>query len=189
MAAKVGFVGMRLAVLALAAATACDRGNDSFSVPPLTGGTKRFAIPTDGNVPDSGTALEWERFAIVGHGVVLDSRTGLEWTSRDHFQSLVWDDADRYCRELRQGERAGWRLPELGELQTLYDKHANQPCGHRWCRLDSAISLADPYVWSAWGPLPGIPTYLDFTSGTRFSPGPSVLRRVLCVRQPLRRRD
>ena len=161
-------VGPRLIVLALAMATACDRGADASGVP---------------NAPDSRTGLEPRRFATVGDGVVLDSRTGLEWTSRDYLASLAWDDADRYCRELSRGERGGWRLPEIGELRILYDKQADQGCGDRRCRLDPAISLAGPYVWSASSVSPGITTYIDFSAGTTFSPGPSILRRVICVRQ------
>ena len=182
MSMKVRLIGNRLAVLALLAATACDRVAHSSGAPPLAAGTN----PTlaDGIVLDSGTGLESERFATVGDGVVLDSRTGLEWTSRDHFQSLAWYDADRYCRELTQGERSGWRLPEIDELRALYDKHADQGCGDRRCRLDPAVSLAGPYVWSAAAPSPGVRTYLDFTVGTSLSPGSSILRRVICVRQP-----
>ena len=177
---EIAIVGIGLAVLALIAVTACDRGADAST---LAAGTNGFATIGDGFVLDSRTGLEPERFATVGDGVVLDSRTGLEWTSRDHLRSLAWDDADRYCRELSQGERTGWRLPEIGELRILYDKHAEQACGDRRCRLDPAVSLADPYVWSASSVSPGIPTYIDFSAGTSFSPGRSILRRVLCVRQ------
>jgi len=180
---KIATVSIRLAVLALVAATACDRGADSSGAQPLEAETKRFVTVGDGVAPDSRTGLEPARFATVADGVVLDSRTGLEWTSRDQFQSLDWDDAVRSCRELSRGERADWRLPEIGELQILYDKHADEGCGDRRCRLDPAVSLAGPYVWSASSVSPGIPTYIDFSAGTRFSPGRGILRRVLCVRQ------
>jgi hypothetical protein len=175
--------GTRLVILALVAATAYDCGADSPGAPTLTAATRRFATFGEGVDTDARTGLEPDRFATVGDGVVLDSETGLEWTSRDHLRSLTWHDADRYCRELLQGQRAGWRLPEIGELQLLYDKRADQGCGYRRCRLDPAVSLADPYVWSASSASPGVPTYMDFSSGTRLSPGPAVPRRVICVRQ------
>ena len=134
MSMNLAVVGSRLIVLALAAATACDRSADASGVPTLAAETNRFATLGDGSTPDSRTGLEPRRFATVGDGIVLDSRTGLEWTSRDYLASLAWDDADRYCRELSWGERGGWRLPEIGELRMLYDKQADQGCGDRRCR-------------------------------------------------------
>ena len=153
-----------MAVSLLVAVTACGQGSDTSGDPAST--------------------APRERFATSGDGVVLDSRTSLEWTARDHDESLVWEDADRHCRELRQGGRAGWRLPEIGELQALYDEHAGQRCGDQRCRLDPAISLAGPYVWSASVRTPGTRFYLDFMTGTSLSPrpNPKLVRRVLCVR-------
>jgi Protein of unknown function (DUF1566) len=155
----------RLAVSLLFAATACGPGTDSPGTPT--------------------PAAPGQRFVTTGGGVVRDSRTGLEWTNRDHDRSLAWEDADRHCRELKQGGRPGWRLPEIGELQALYDEHADQPCGHWRCHLDPAISLAGPYVWSASMRGPVTRFYLDFISDTKLSPNisPKLVRRVLCVRQ------
>jgi hypothetical protein len=172
-----------LAVLALVAATACGGGTDASGAPTAAASPKHLATVGDALVPESRTGLEPKRFATVSDGVVLDSRTDLEWTSRDYLQSLAWDDADRYCRELALGGRAGWRLPELCELRILYDKRADQGCGDRRCRLDPAVSLASPYVWSASLSSPGMPIYFDFTAGTSLSPGPNIVRRVICVRQ------
>lgn len=154
-----------VAVWLLVAAAACGEGTD-------TPGASTPAAPQG-------------RFTKAGDGVVLDSRTGLEWTARDHDQSLAWEDADRHCRELRQDGRAGWRLPEIGELQALYDKQAGQRCGDQRCRLDPAISLAGPYVWTATVRFPGTRFYLDFMTGTSLSPvpNPKLVRRVLCTRQ------
>jgi uncharacterized protein DUF1566 len=149
----------------LVAATACGHGDDSS-------GTPTRAAPRD-------------HLVAVADGVVLDPRTGLEWTSRDHDQSLAWDDADRHCRGLSRGERTDWRLPEIGELQALYDKRSDEPCGDRMCHLDPAIRLRGPYVWSASTRGPGTRFYFDFTSATSLSPGtpPTLVRRVLCVRR------
>ena len=125
-------------------------------------------------------------FVPAAEGVVLDQRTGLEWTSRDHDQSLSWDDADRHCRELAIGERRGWRLPELIELEGIYDARIDASCGDRQCRLDPVIRLGGPYVWTVTTRGPGTRFYFDFSYGTSFSPGtpPTLVRRVLCVRAP-----
>ena len=156
---------MRLAVSLLLAATACGHGHDSSRAPTRD-------APRD-------------RLVAVGDGVVLDARTGLEWTSRDHEQSLAWEEADRHCRGLSRGARADWRLPEIGELQALYDRGADEPCGDQRCHLDPAIRLAGPYVWSASTRRPGTRFYFDFATATSLSPdiGPRLVRRVLCVRQ------
>ena len=123
-------------------------------------------------------------FVPAAEGVVLDQRTGLEWTSHDHQQSLNWDDADRHCHELGVGERRGWRLPELAELEGIYDARIDAPCGDRQCHLDPVIRLGGPYVWTVSMRGPGTRFYFDFSYGTSFSPGtaPTLVRRVLCVR-------
>lgn len=116
--------------------------------------------------------------------VVLDRRTNLEWTRRDHTDALQWEAADAHCRELAIGERRGWRLPEIGELQAIYDPKITEPCGDRACHLDPVIRLRDPYVWSATAREQGTRFYFDVSAGNSFSPGvtPRLVRRVLCVR-------
>ena len=123
-------------------------------------------------------------FVPAAEGVVLDQRTGLEWTSRDSEQALNWDDADRHCHALAIGERRGWRLPELAELEAIYDARIDAPCGNRQCHLDSVIRLGGPYVWTVTTRGPGTRFYFDFSYGTSFSPGPSptLVRRTICVR-------
>jgi Protein of unknown function (DUF1566) len=150
----------------LVATAACGHGNDASGGPPR-------AAPAD-------------RLVAAGDGVVRDSWTGLEWTSRDHDVSLPWEEAARHCRELSRGGRGDWRLPEIGELQALYDARSDEPCGDMRCHLDPAIRLDGPFVWSASARGPGTRFYFDFTSATSLSPGiaPRLVRRVLCVRQP-----
>jgi hypothetical protein len=125
-----------------------------------------------------------ERLGAVESGVVFDSGTGLEWTSRDDDQALAWESAERHCRELALAGRTDWRLPEIAELQALYDKRFAEPCGDRTCHLDPRIHLASPYVWSGTARGPGTRFYFDFSLATSLSPGiaPTLVRRVLCVR-------
>jgi hypothetical protein len=124
-----------------------------------------------------------DRFVRVADGVVLDLRTHLEWTSSDQAQSLSWNDADRLCRGSSRGERTGWRLPEIGELQALYDERFDESCGERRCHLDPAVRLGGPYVWSVSARGVGTRFYFDFDGGSGLSPNivPTLLRRVLCV--------
>ena len=126
-----------------------------------------------------------DRFVAVSAGVVFDRSTGLEWTARDHDDALDWEHADRYCRTLRLGRRARWRLPEIEEIEALYDRRVESRCGERPCHLDPAISLRGPYVWTATSRGEGTRFYFEFTFGNSFSPGtpPTLVRRVLCARQ------
>jgi hypothetical protein len=125
------------------------------------------------------------RFTALDAAVVRDARTGLEWTRRDHAEPLHWTAADQHCRALVAGERRGWRLPEVQELEALYDPGIATPCGGRSpCHLDPAIRLASPYVWSGTARGEGARFYFDFAYGNAFSPGigPTLVRQVLCVR-------
>lgn len=123
------------------------------------------------------------RFTLVDD-VARDARTGLEWTARDHERSLSWDDAYRHCGELTLARHDDWRVPELAELEGIYDPRFDEACGERRCRLDPAIRLGGPYVWSITTRGPGTRFYVDFSYGTSFSPslGPGLVRRTLCVR-------
>jgi hypothetical protein len=150
--------------LALATAAACNGGHDAPST------------PTNAATPD--------RLVVLGNGAVLDPRTRLEWTSRDHERSLPWEEADRYCRGLAASEQREWRLPEITELEALYDSRFDEPCGDRTCHLDPAIRLGGPYVWSVTTRGAGTRFYFDAGYGNSFSPSlsPRLVRRVLCVR-------
>ena len=122
--------------------------------------------------------------SALGDGVARDSRTGLQWMTRDHDASLAWPEADRHCRDLPTGG-GHWRLPEIEELQALYDRASDEPCGAMRCHLDPLIRLGSPYVWSASPRTPGTRFYFDFSTGTSLSPDirPTLVRRVLCVRR------
>jgi hypothetical protein len=124
------------------------------------------------------------RFTLVSADVVHDTRSDLEWTRSDGDRSLAWSAAAAHCPALGLAG-GGWRMPEIAELEALFDKTQRQPCGGLAdCRLDAAIDLTNPYVWSATAPYPRMPFYIDFQFGTKFTPGtpPSLVRRVLCVR-------
>src|SRR5262245_45361810 len=121
-------------------------------------------------IPACAGAQDASRFVAVGDGVVLHTATGLQWTSHDHARALRWGDADRLCHELSLAGRTGWRLPEIGELQALYDERFDEPCGNRRCHLDSAVRLGGPYVWSATERGAGARMYLAFSAGESYSP-------------------
>ena len=126
------------------------------------------------------------RFTPLGADGVRDARTGMVWMSEDTGRSLSWSDAERHCDSLAphlSGE--GWRLPAIDELDSLYDPSTEQPCGETTnCRLDPAIDLSRPYLWSATAPQSDRRVYYDFSLGTQLAPliRPALLRGVLCTR-------
>jgi hypothetical protein len=125
------------------------------------------------------------RFVVTGEGAARDARTGLEWTSDDRGVDLLWHDAEAYCSHLAIRGLADWRLPAIEELRGIYDENASQPCGKdRHCRLDPAIQLTAPYVWTGTENAPHRRVYLDFRLGTSLAPvlKPGLVRRTLCVR-------
>ncbi len=66
-----------------------------------------------------------QRFACVLSGVgVLDRETGLVW-DRNPEADQNWLTAKTGCRNAVIGNRKGWRLPTLSELQTLIDPAAS----------------------------------------------------------------
>jgi hypothetical protein len=70
------------------------------------------------------------RFVILTNfnsDAVRDRETGLVWARRNvaswnfSFLAMSWHDAEASCRLLVVGNRRGWRIPTITELQTLVD--------------------------------------------------------------------
>ena len=64
------------------------------------------------------------RFVILsnfGSDAVLDRETGLVWSRRTVAPEVTESSADALCRSLGMGNRMGWRLPAIAELQSLLD--------------------------------------------------------------------
>lgn len=73
--------------------------------------------------PDSNDDCGSQRFdCVLGGLAVLDRETGLVWQQEQELFGLMsWPEAGIYCRELTIGNRRGFRLPTIHELQTLLD--------------------------------------------------------------------
>jgi len=50
-----------------------------------------------------------------------DPQTGLMWTRKDNGKNVTRQQALDYCQNLNLAGQRDWRLPEIDELQTLYD--------------------------------------------------------------------
>lgn len=60
------------------------------------------------------------RYTIVGDGTVGDTKTGLTWQRTIDTGSYTWANGKNYCAGLSVNG-GGWRLPSVGELQTIVD--------------------------------------------------------------------
>jgi hypothetical protein len=56
-----------------------------------------------------------------------DPSTGLVWATRDSDKDLRWKGSMKYCRSLRMSGFSDWRLPNMAELQGIYDKSVEAP--------------------------------------------------------------
>ena len=128
-------------------------------------------------------------------GYWVDPSTGLMWVGRDNFdRDLNWHRAMKYCHDLQLAGYADWRLPEIGELEGLYDTSANalglagkrNERGATW-HVKGDIFLTGP-SWSATrrrddrGRPAGSALTFRFSDGFRDLYELRVGRRALCVR-------
>lgn len=89
------------------------------------------------------------RFVDAGDGTVTDSYRRLQWTKTDSGREMSWEEALAWCRDLRRGGHADWRLPTHYELWTkLY--MGLQP-GGKWApeRRVAPFEWTGDFYWSA----------------------------------------
>ncbi len=56
---------------------------------------------------------------------------------------MNWDDAVKYCKNLKEGKHNDWRLPDIDELRTLVQKHPGTQTGGSCPISERAGKLAD----------------------------------------------
>jgi len=59
-----------------------------------------------------------ERFVDNGDGTVTDTKRQLMWQKGDNGEQVTFENAQRYCKNLRLGGYGDWRLPEPEERDT-----------------------------------------------------------------------
>ncbi len=79
--------------------------------------------------------MKWMMGAALLLCAAAEARAdGLRWAGRDSGRDIAWEDAKAYCA----GKGAGWRLPEIGELETLFGG-----------ALPAKLHLSGSWFWSA----------------------------------------
>ena len=142
--------------------------------------------------------------ATQTHDYWTDPATNLMWTAKDNGKDISWKNAIKYCRKLSLAGYTGWRMPNMDELEGIYDKNVNSPglmgvemyhnvhpatwhvkgniflTGIQWSTLQRIGDRGKPsaYVY-----------HVDFNEGIESDdptgwPYGYVGRRVLCVRGP-----
>jgi hypothetical protein len=121
--------------------------------------------------PNAAPMCYKERFKVNGDEV-SDAATSLIWKRQPEIGRFNWESAKGQCM-------GGWRLPSIGELQSIVDDSKSNPA------IDNAFGtqLLD-YFWSS-SPLAGSPSLawaVDFSTGGTGGSGVGDAYRVRCVR-------
>jgi hypothetical protein len=130
-------------------------------------------------------------------GFWTDPSTRLMWTARDNGRDVGWKKAMKYCGDLRLAGFSDWRLPNMAELQPIFDSSATAPglagpskkpwtdtwhvkgnlflTGNQWSSNRRTDDRGRPsgYAW-----------YFDFNSGKPNDDELFYSARALCVRGP-----
>jgi hypothetical protein len=59
-----------------------------------------------------------ERFVDNGDGTITDTRRKIMWQKGDNGKEVTFENAEQYCKTLRLGGYADWRLPNPDERDT-----------------------------------------------------------------------
>ncbi len=69
-------------------------------------------------LPRSSAVVVGKRFVDNGDGTVTDTRRNLMWQKGDNGKEVSFEEAENYCKSLRLGGHADWRLPDPDERDT-----------------------------------------------------------------------
>jgi len=120
-------IGLRFSLILIAAV-----------ILPLLSGP-RMAEPVERmefRVQESFIVAAGERFVDNGDGTVTDTRRKLMWQKGDNGKEVTFEEAQEYCKTLRLGSYADWRLPKSDERETavvmalMLPKHSRDAHAH-----------------------------------------------------------
>lgn len=119
-----------------------------------------YATPSwDQHLP---AATRFVVLANFNNDAVLDRETGLVWQrSPDQSLQIDWTPSVGLCWTATTGNRGGWRLPSVEEIESLMDPNTFlPPAGHPFIGISSALGFWTATTW------PSDPTLaLNFVTG------------------------
>lgn len=128
---------------------------------------------TEGKVPDNNFT--------DGSSVIHDSSTQLMWQNRALPVFFTWADALTYCENLDYSDYDDWRLPNINELQSIYDYTAFSPATNPFF-ITTMVPM--PFFWSSTtNPADSTTAMLGMfgNAGTEYSVKTDIYN-VMCVR-------
>ena len=84
-----------------------------------------------------------DRLQIVDDDTAKDTLTNLVWQRSDDGQTRSWEQAQQYCADLVLAGKTDWRLPTIGQLQTIVDHTTWNPA-----ISTEVFSAQSTYYWS-----------------------------------------
>ena len=130
----------------------------------------------------------------LAQGIWTDPDTGLMWTIRGDDYNVYWKRAEHFCQTLSRAGHADWRLPTIGELESLYDSNPDHERTFRWnlehyhYRMKAEITLTRTIVWSGTFEQAGSKKawVIDFSDGSKTVSDSftGFGYEALCVRRP-----
>ena len=87
-----------------------------------------------------------DRFLNNRDGTVTDTKTGLMWAAMENGIPINWQNSLLYCQNYSGGSHTDWRMPTLGELESLYDPGAKNKRGYHVTKL---IETSAQSLWAS----------------------------------------
>ena len=111
--------------------------------------------------------------------VVEDTQRGLQWQDDALSATMNHAAAQKYCKELRLGNAANWRLPLLEELKTIVGNSGESPTIKQ-----EFLHTAPQGYWclETFEGYPGFAWMIHFRTGNAYKYAKSTPIHVRCVR-------
>jgi len=118
---------------------------------------------------------------LISSDIVVQNKTGLSWQDNRSATSekVTYEEAEKFCGNLKAGKYNDWRIPTLKELSSIVDYTKYDPA-----ILDGFSSGGSVYYWSStpyigdsdkvWG--------INFKTGATDANGKNYTRHIRCVR-------
>jgi hypothetical protein len=120
-------------------------------------------------------------FTDNGDGTITDNVTGLMWQAQDNGVLMTWSAAGSYCTGLLVGGYSDWRLPSVGELQSIVNYGTFNPAITQTYFPSTAIYSN---YWSSTTSVGGLASawVVKFDTGIAFDFGTASNASTRCVR-------